>query len=449
MEIEPKTFQLVSLGCPKNLVDSEVMAGKLLQAGWSIAPEGPAQVCIINTCAFVTDAAQESVDILVEHTEKKADGFYQLLIATGCLPEKYRTEVAQAIGDIDAEIGAEDFPQIVGIIDGLLEGDGKRTHLSPHKYLYDHQTPRVLSGPPWRAFLKLAEGCDNNCSYCIIGRLRGTYRSRDFNSVIHEATNLAGMGVKELTLVAQDVTSFGADKDGAPGLADLITKLNNISGIKWIRLLYAHPAHLTRTILESMATAEKVVHYLDLPLQHASDPILKHMNRKTDKSKTEAILNKARELMPDILLRTTFITGLPGETEEDFEQLIQFVRKWRFANLGAFAYSPEEGTPAFDMEPKVPEDVALDRQDRLMRMQQDIAAGIWSEFVGKEVKVLIEEELHLEEDSKYSHVGRMYGQAADIDGVTFVVAKDNIKPGEFVTVRILDATHYDLFGETT
>ena len=446
MQFEPKTFRLISLGCPKNLIDSEVMAGSLLAAGWRIVPEGPAQVCIVNTCSFVEDAAQESVGALLEAAETRENGEYELLIAAGCLPEKYRAEVRRAIPGVDAEIGTEDFPRIVRIVEDLLKGEGERVFLSPPRFLYDEKTPRALSGPPWRAYLKLAEGCDNRCSYCLIPSLRGSFRSRDFDSVIAEAHNLADMGVRELNLVAQDVTHYGADT-GGPGLAKLLRELDRIEPLRWVRLLYAHPAHLTAEMLEAMAGATRVAPYLDLPIQHASDAILGRMNRKTDLAHIERLLDEAQRLMPDLVLRTTFIVGLPDETDEDFSRLLGFVQRRRFANVGAFVYSPEEGTPAFSMKPEVPKETAEARYDELMAAQQQIAAEIWQGMVGKTVEVLVEEELFAEDESDYTHAGRFYGQAPDIDGVTFCRLDPKARPGAFVNVRIVDSSEYDLFGE--
>lgn len=446
MEIEPGTFKIISLGCPKNLVDSEVMAGKLLAAGWTMVPDGPCRVCIVNTCSFVEDAAQESTDILLEHAEQKAQGQYEFLIATGCLPEKYSKEIRDAVAGVDAEIGTEDFHQIVSIVDRLISGQGPFEYYSKQSYLYNDNTARVLSGPPWRAYLKLAEGCDNHCSYCIIGKLRGRFRSRNIDSVIAEAQNLASMGVVELNLVAQDVTFFGADKPGSPGLDRLLFELNKIEPLKWIRLLYAHPAHLTVKMLEAMGQAGKVVPYLDLPLQHASDKILKSANRKVTKSRIETLITKARRVMPDIVFRTSFILGLPGETEDDFQELIDFVERHRFANLGAFAYSPEEGTPAFSHPVQIPREIAEQRRAMLMEKQQEIAREIWQGMIGTKISVLVEEELHAESDEDFTHIGRYYGQAPEIDGITYLRANRDVLPGTFVDAEIIDSTEYDLFA---
>lgn len=447
MEIEPGTFKLISLGCPKNLVDSEVMAGKLLEAGWKMVPDGPCQICIVNTCSFVEDAAQESTDILVEHAEEKKDGNYEILIAAGCLPEKYQKEIRDAIAGVDAEIGTEEFYNIVSIVQGLLSKKGPFTYYSKQSYLYDDSTARVLSGPPWRAYLKLAEGCDNHCSYCIIGKLRGSFRSRDFDSVLKEAQNLASMGVAELNLVAQDITYFGADRPDSPGLDRLLYELNKIEPLRWIRLLYAHPAHLTFQMLEAMGKAEKVVPYLDLPLQHASDNILRSANRKVTKTRIETLLAKARRIMPDIVFRTSFILGLPGETEEDFQELMEFIERWRFANLGAFVYSPEEGTPAYRMPSQVPREIAEQRQNILMQRQQEIARDIWKGMVGNKITLLLEEKLHAEQDDEFTHIGRFYGQAPDIDGITFLKADPELRVGNFISAKVIDSSEYDMFAK--
>jgi ribosomal protein S12 methylthiotransferase len=423
------------------------MAGKLLEAGWSVVPDGQAQVCIVNTCAFVEDAAQESVDILKEQVEQKQNGEYELLIATGCLPEKYQAEITGAIAGVDAEIGTEDFVNILPIVNDLLSGKGQTTHLSPKTYLYDDTTPRLLSGPPWRAYLKLSEGCDNACSYCIIGRLRGKFRSRTIESVVAEAQNLAEMGVRELILVAQDVTNFGADKKGAEGLAELLGRLDQIEKLDWIRLLYAHPAHLTVPMLEAMKSAKRVVPYLDLPLQHISDPILKSMNRKTTQAHIENLLDKAKEILPDLFIRTTFIVGLPGETEEDFQTLMEFVERRRFAHVGVFTYSPEQGTPAFTMQPQVPEEVALLRQETLMLKQQEITEQVWQSMIGKKVDVLIEEELLAQEEDDYTHIGRFYGQAPEIDGVTYCRLAEPVALGQILCLEVIDGATYDLFAK--
>jgi ribosomal protein S12 methylthiotransferase len=446
VEVEPKTFRLISLGCPKNLVDSEVIAGALMGAGWKLVAEGPAQVALVNTCAFVTDSAQESVDILVEQAEAKQAGEIELLVATGCLPEKYRAEVGDSISEVDLELGTEDFFNIVSILEAKLAGTGSRSHLSSPVSLYDENTPRLLSTPPWRAYLKLAEGCDNRCAYCIIPNLRGSMRSRAFDSVIAEAGNLAAMDVREITLVAQDTTLYGADRPGEPGLAELLTELDRIENLHWLRVLYAHPAHLTEPILQAMADAQRVTPYLDLPIQHASDPILKRMNRKAGLQQIETMLARARTLIPELFIRTTFITGLPGETEEDFARLMDFVAKWRFAHVGAFAYSPEEDTPAYRMDDRVPEELAQERCDRLMELQQTIAQEVWAELRGTEQEVLVEEALAANEPDDFTHVGRISGQAPEIDGVTFCRMDPAIEPGEFVKVKIVDSTDYDLFA---
>ena len=447
MECEPKTFKIVSLGCPKNLVDSEVMAGSLMAGGWIMVPDGPSQVCIVNTCAFVTDAAEESVQILLEQAEAKANGLHQFLIVTGCLPEKYARQVHKAVEEVDVEIGTEDFVRIGQILEDLEAGNHQRAYLSTKQYLYDETTPRVISGPAWRAYLKLAEGCDNACAYCLIGSLRGPYRSRSQASVIAEAYNMADLGVRELILVAQDVTHYGADRGDGANLAGLLPELDRIESLRWIRLLYAHPAHLTRPMLEAMAQAQRLVPYLDLPLQHASDPILKRMNRKVDLAHIETILNQARKIVPGLVLRTTFILGLPGETEDDFHRLMDFVQRQRFAQVGVFVYSPEEGTPAFAMDGQVPPEIAQARADALMERQQAIAAEFWRGFLGQTVDVLIEEKLHVQKAQDFTHAGRFYGQAPEIDGITFCRLPSDASPGSFVPVRISDATAYDLMGQ--
>ena len=447
MNAEPKTFRMVSLGCPKNLVDSEVMAGALLQAGWALVDDGPAQIAVVNTCAFLTDAAEESVAVILEQIESKNEGEIEKLIVTGCLPERYRQDLADELTELDAVIGAEDFYRIAEIAEEVMRKGDRPVLLSDKQYLYDADTARLLSTPPWRAYLKLAEGCDNRCSYCLIGTLRGPYRSRIADSVIEEAHNLCDMGVREITLVAQDISYFGSDRPGGEGLAELILRLNETEGLRWLRLLYAHPAHLTVPMLEAMAAADKVVHYLDLPLQHIADPLLKSMNRKTTTAKTIELLDAARRLMPDIVLRTTFITGLPGETEADFETLMTFLGEQRFHQVGAFAFSPEEQTPAFSMEPKVPPELAQERRDALMAAQQEIAAQRWRERIGETVDILLEEQLHAEVEEDFNMVGRFYGQAPEIDGVTFCRVDSAAKPGQFVSLTITDATEYDLFAE--
>jgi ribosomal protein S12 methylthiotransferase len=455
----------VSLGCPKNLVDGEVMLGYARDAGHEITPAASdADVIVVNTCAFIDNAKQESIDAILEMAQQKRDGKCSRLVVTGCLAERYRDELRKEIPEIDALLGTGELPGIVNAI-GSMGSNGrpmadasgttnpevrpltfhkKNTgHRTPPTYLYDASTPRVLTTPRHFAYVKIAEGCDYTCAFCIIPTLRGAYRSRTRRSIVAEARVLAERGVKELLLISQDSTFYGIDRQERGALATLLRELNAIDGLEWIRLLYLYPTTITDDVLAAMAECEKVCRYVDLPLQHASAGVLKRMRRPGTRKTYDALLARIRDRVPGVTLRTTFIVGFPGETDEDFAELEAFVEDTRFDHIGVFTYSHEEGTRAYAVNDDVSAATKRKRRDRLMTRQQRIVTAHQQERIGSDVRVLIdgpspEHELVLQ--------GRLEGQAPDIDPVVYLTDEDPAacRPGDLIRARIVDARGYDL-----
>jgi ribosomal protein S12 methylthiotransferase len=430
---------MVSLGCPKNLVDSEVMLGQLRRGGYEIVAEAEqADVVVVNTCAFIDSAKQESVDAILELARRKEGGGLRRLVVTGCLSQRHDEELRREIPEIDATLG----PGQVGEILSAVAGEETVAEGQPPTWVYDHTSPRVLSTPPYTAYVKISEGCDYTCSFCIIPTLRGRNRSRALEDVVAEVETLAAGGVKEVNLVAQDSTRYGLDLGIRHGLASLLPRLAEIDGIRWIRVMYAYPATMTDPILKAMAAEEKVVNYVDLPLQHASTPVLRRMRRPVAKAGHMPLVERIRATLPGVALRTSFIVGFPGETQSDFERLLEFVELARFDHVGVFKYSDEEGTEAHGFPDRVPQRVKERRRRRLMALQRRISRSRNEERVGERVEVLVE---GTHPDTDFLLQGRLATQAPEIDGA--VLINDGTAPaGTFVTVRVTEAHPYDLVG---
>jgi ribosomal protein S12 methylthiotransferase len=445
-----KKVGFVSLGCPKNLVDSEVMMGTLEQAGWEITNNADeADTVVVNTCGFIESAKQESIDAILEATSLKAGGRAKRVVVAGCLVERYRDELMKELPDVDAFIGTNEVTRILEAADATskfrdlpLLPIGNKTAT----YLYDFDTPRHRATDSHTAFIKIAEGCDRPCAFCSIPSMRGSFRSRRFGSIIEEARNLAKQGVKEVVLIAQDSSRYGEDLGEVDALAALIRALGEIKELEWVRVMYAYPTHISDAFLAAIAETPKAVKYLDMPLQHASRNVLKLMKRGGTRESLENLIRRVREKVPGITIRTTFITGFPGETEEDFEELMAFVRTCRFDNLGVFTYSDEEGTPAYDLPDKVEPKVAKQRRIRLMKEQAKISKSLNKAKIGNTYKVLFE---GLSQESDLLFQGRLEGQAQEIDGYVLINdIPDGLDPqiGAVYDVRITDAHEYDLVG---
>ncbi|WP_167956692.1 30S ribosomal protein S12 methylthiotransferase RimO [Anaerosporobacter faecicola] len=433
----------ISLGCDKNLVDSEVMLGLINQKGYIITnDENEADIIVVNTCCFINDAKEESITTILEMAELKKTANLKALIVTGCLAQRYKKEIQDEIPEVDAVVGTSSYENIVKVIEEALEGKTTEVFedidVSP-----EVDSKRVLTTGGYYSYLKIAEGCDKHCTYCIIPKIRGKFRSVPMERLLAEAKNLAEQGVKELMLVAQETTLYGVDLYGEKSLHKLLRELCKIEGIEWIRILYCYPEEITDDLIQVMKEEEKICNYLDMPIQHASDAILKRMGRRTNRQELIDIVTKLRREIPDIALRTTLITGFPGETQEDHEQLLEFVDQMEFDRLGVFTYSPEEDTPAANMEDQIDEEIKVARKDELMSLQQEIAFDHAENMVGRELRVMIEG--RLPEDNVY--IGRTYMDAPNIDGYIFVNADQPFISGDFVTVKVTGAKDYDLTAE--
>ncbi len=433
---------LISLGCDKNLVDSEKMLGLLSEKGYGFtdAPE-EADICIINTCCFINDAKEESIQNILDIAELKKEGWLQALVVTGCLAQRYADEIRKEIPEVDAVIGANAYDGIVTVLEQVLQEE-KPVYLRESGYLPGAKAKRCISSG-YTAYLKIAEGCAKCCTYCIIPKIRGPYRSYPMEDLIAEARTLAAQGVKELILVAQETTLYGTDLYGKKMLPALLEALSQIDGFVWIRLLYCYPEEITDALIETIRDNKKICHYLDIPMQHCNDGILKRMGRKTDKASLTALVEKLRKEIPDIVLRTTFITGFPGESEAAFEELADFVDEMAFDRVGVFCYSPEEDTPACTFPDQVPEAEKERRRDVLMELQQEISLEKGQEQIGRTLSVVIEGEL----PEEMVYVGRSYRDAPEVDGYVFVETTERLMSGDFAEVTIRDASEYDLTGE--
>ena len=443
-----KKIAFTSLGCDKNRVDSEVMLGILQKNGYTaVADEAEADIIVVNTCCFIKDALEESIETILEMAQYKDPevGNCKGLIVAGCLGQRFEAEFFDELPEVDAIVGTTAYESIAEVADEILAGKQQVKHLESIDLAMQDENGklRVLSTAPYFAYLKISEGCDNHCTYCVIPKMRGKHRSRKMESLIEEATILAQQGVKELVIVAQDTSIYGRDLYGQPMLHELLKQLNAIEGIEWIRLLYAYPETLTDETIEAMATCEKVCHYIDMPIQHGNDAVLKRMSRKSSQALIREKVAKLRAAMPDIAIRTTLIVGFPGESEEEFEDLMNFVQEMKFDRLGVFSYSQEEGTAAARMENQIDDDLKEERRDIIMDIQKNIAASLCEAEVGKVMEVLIEGKLPEER----IFCGRTRRDAPDIDGLVFVSSEEELYSGDFVTVKIREAGDYDLMGD--
>ena len=455
---------LVSLGCDKNLVDSEIMLGLLSKEGYMITNElSEADYAIVNSCCFIGDAKEESINTIIEIGELKKEGKLKGLIVTGCLAQRYQSMITDELPEADAVIGTTAYDNIVSAIAEIKAKNGL-----PDKSLFIEDLERLAGGEEHRlvpageisSYIKIAEGCNKRCTYCIIPYIRGNYRSIPMETIVKEAEELAKQGTKELLLVAQETTLYGVDIYGKKALPELVHELSKISGIEWIRLLYCYPEEITDEIIEAIKNEKKVCHYIDLPIQHSSDRILKRMARKTNQAELRERIARLRKEIPDITLRTTLITGFPGETEEDFKELYNFVDEMEFDRLGVFTYSAEEGTPAAEMDGQVDEEVKIARRNEIMELQQEISAEKAEGRIGKVYEVLVEGTvpvdsvngeafasiMEVNEDGKKVYIGRTYMDAPDVDGQVFFESDYEIMSGELVEVEIIASDEYDLFG---
>ena len=446
-----KKVGFVSLGCPKNLVDSEVMMGQLKEAGYEITNStDDAETVVVNTCGFIESAKEESIEAILEAVEMKDEGKVKKVVVAGCMVERYRDDLVKELPGVDAFIGTSQVDKILEAADGKKNFD--EISLTPignktATYLYDEYTPRLRATDSHTAFIKIAEGCDRPCGFCSIPLMRGSFRSRRFGSIIKEAEGLADQGVKELVLIAQDSSRYGEDLGDIDGLAILINELCKIEKIEWVRVMYTYPTHISDGFLKAIADNAKAVKYLDMPLQHASRNVLKAMKRGGTRESLERLIKRVRGAVPEIAIRTTFLVGYPGETEEDFEELMKFVENCEFDNLGVFTYSDEEGTPAYELPNKVDSEVAQKRHDRLMQAQAKISKRKNKTKLGKTYRVMFE---GVSEESDLLWQGRLEGQAQEIDGHVLINdAPEDFLPisGKLVNVKITETHDYDLVGE--
>ncbi|MGM0502933.1 MAG: 30S ribosomal protein S12 methylthiotransferase RimO [Bacillota bacterium] len=434
---------LMTLGCAKNQVDSEIMLGLLEKTGFQITDEyQDAEVIIVNTCGFISDAKEESIETILQLAQYKESGDCELLVVTGCLAQGYSEELAAEMPEVDAMLGTGNFDQIIKVVEEGLAGT-KNIKISKPDFDYNNYIPETIIGNKSSAYVKIAEGCNNYCSYCVIPKLRGKLKSRSIDSIIEEVKKLGEKGIKEINIIAQDITQYGIDWGGESKLVELLQELVSISGIRWIRLLYAYPSHISDELIELIAREDKICNYLDLPVQHADQEIRAKMNRSGSKEEILKVINKLRTTISDITLRTSIIVGFPGETEEHFKNLLDFIKEAEFDNLGAFVYSQEEGTAAAQMDCQIPQDRKEERYQRVMDLQQDISYQRNQNWVGKKVEVLIEE---VQSQEPRIMIGRSQREAPEeIDGVIFI--KDtSAEIGEIIDVEITEAHEYDLIG---
>lgn len=439
------TIYFVSLGCDKNLVDSEVMLGLLVKKGMTLTDDpSKADAIVVNTCCFINDAQEESVQSVLEMAEYKTAGSCKALVVTGCMAERYKEEIQQEIPEIDAVLGTNSYGRIVEAVEEAFARHSV-TSWGNLSGIPEVDADRVLTTGGHFSYLKIAEGCGKHCTYCAIPKMRGAYRSVPMERLIKEAEYLASKGIKELILVAQETTLYGVDLYGEKKLPELLKKLCAVDGLKWIRILYCYPEEITEELIQVMKEEPKICHYLDMPIQHASDEILRRMGRKTSQADLRALIAHLREEIPDITLRTTLIAGFPGETEEDHEEMMQFIDEMEFDRLGCFTYSREEGTPAYDFPDQVPEEIKEERRDAVMELQQDISYDRSMDMVGRELEVMIEGQVAGEN----TYITRTYRDAPDVDGYLFFNSGEFFVTGDFVHVTVTGASEYDLLGELT
>ncbi len=436
---------MLSLGCPRNLVDSEIMLGLLKKGGYKIVDEvRRSDIAIVNTCAFTEAAKKESIDAILELIRLKKQGRPKALIVSGCLTQRYKKKLFNELKEVDAFVGTGNYDRISDISKKVL--DGKRVfEVGEPVFIYNHSTPRLFITPKHFSYLKISEGCSHCCSFCAIWKLRGRYRSRSIDSIIKEARGLSGKGVKEINLISQDSTSFGRDSYSQFRLADLLEELARLNCIPWIRLLYTHPAHFTDRLIEVISAYPGICKYIDLPIQHINDKILKRMGRGIGKKEILNLITKLRKKIPGLVLRTTLIVGFPGESEKQFKELLDVMNEVKFERLGVFIYSREEGTPAGSFSGQISKAAKKERFDRAMSLQQDISSGINQRLLGKKMEVLVDE---IDAGEPGLVIGRSYSDAPEVDGQIFVkTRRKDIKPGDFLQVKIDDAREYDLVGE--
>jgi ribosomal protein S12 methylthiotransferase len=455
---EVMNILFISLGCDKNLVDSEVMLGIIRDRGFqSTDNEKDADIIIINTCCFINDAKEESINTILEMADYKKNGKLKGLIVTGCLGQRYKEEIQNEFKEVDAILGTTSYDEIANVIDAVLEGK-KSVQIKDLGYTSSVNTTRINTTGGYFSYLKIAEGCDKHCTYCIIPKIRGNYRSVPMEKLLAEAKGLVDNGVKELILVAQETTLYGKDLYGKKSLPTLLKELCKIEGLEWIRILYCYPEEITDELIEVIQSEDKICNYLDMPIQHASDNILKRMGRRTSKEELVSIIKKLRSNIPDIAIRTTLISGFPGETEEEHQELKEFVQNMKFDRLGVFTYSKEDDTPAAKMQHQIHKHIKKNRQAEIMEIQQHIAFEHGKDMVGKKLKVMIEGKLPPEDaadkfngdnsqDYANVYIGRTYMDAPNVDGYIFVQSQAELMSGEFVEVSVIDAKEYDLVGE--
>ena len=440
----------VSLGCDKNLMDSEIMLGLINEQGYTITPlEEEAEIIIVNSCGFKMDANEEGIENILRVADYKKTGKCKGLILAGCMAQRYREEIFASLPEVDGIVGTGDFEGIVNVIKKILDGEKQVKLITDNnkKLNESNSLKRVVTTTGGFAYLKIAEGCDKRCTYCTIPSIRGDFRSRTMESLIEEAKLLAKQDVKEIILVAQDSSLYGTDLyNGKKMLPTLLKKLSEIEEIEWIRILYCYPEHIDQELIDEMASNPKVCNYIDMPIQHADDKILKLMGRRSTREKLENVIKKLREKMPDICIRTTFIVGFPNETETEFKNLLDFTKKMKFDRLGVFTYSREEGTPAYNMDNQVDEDIKIERQQAILELQKDISSEKCKQFIGKTLKVIVEGKI---EGEKNVYCGRSFRDCYEIDGFVFFNGLENqeILAGDFYNIKITDAYEYDLIGE--
>jgi len=441
---------IISLGCPRNLVDTEVLVGTLKRKGFRVFFDSERLrksktpgIAIVNTCGFIKDAKEESIGVILELAALKKEGRLGHIIIMGCLSQRYPEGLAKDIREIDAIFGSSTFTRIPEYIEGILKGQKKTLVDEVPGFLYNHKSPRSLLTPSHTAYVKIQEGCMNFCSYCVIPKIRGPFRSRSRESVLKEISSLKARGVKEINLIGQDTTLYGIDKRGKSTLAALLKEASQIMKSRWIRLLYTHPAHYSEDLIKTIAEEPAVCKYLDLPIQHINDRILKSMNRRTAKKDIIALIKNLRKNIPGLAIRTSVIVGFPGEREEDFNELEEFIKNTKFERLGAFTYSPEEGTRAFSMPGHVPEEEKNRRLERIMETQKKISEDYNKLYLKETVKVLIDEK---DREGKNRYLGRTAHDAPEVDGTVYVTSKGGLRPGDFVNVKIGDTLEYDLVG---
>ena len=450
MAFSPEKIQtaIVSLGCAKNLVDSELMLGKLRERGFeTVAGTEDADVIIVNTCAFIEEAREEAINTILELAELKKSGKRRLLVVAGCLAQRYSEEIKAELPEVDAIVGINSVDEIADVVEKAWgDAPGKVEEAVSDNYGVSYMNgPRVLSTPAGSAYLKIAEGCDNRCSFCAIPLIRGRMRSRSPEDIVSEAKELAAGGVREVNIIAQDTTKYGKDLFGEPRLSMLLKELDKIEGLELIRLLYLYPDEIDDELIDTIASSKKIAHYIDLPLQHISDALLKKMNRRGDSAQVKNVISKLKAKMPDCIIRTTFIVGFPGETDEDFEELRSFVGDYDFDRIGVFKYSPEEGTPAAKMTGQVPEKVKQERYDILYSVAQSISHLKNINRIGQTVRVITE---GVSEDGIF-YYGRSYAEAPDSDGKIFFTSEEPLEEGDIVEVELLIAEDYDMTGKAT